>query len=121
MKGFTKFFLSRDRLGHPFSLNYLGSETHQTWFGAALSMVINILVLIILAQKTDAMLNMTDPEVQVFKRPIFEHEVEKAGEINFASHKMHIGFATYIRNEHTFEYGPIPPEVIVWSGNSRGK
>ena len=37
---------------------------------------------------------MTDPEVQVFKRSIFENEVEKAGEINFGSHRMNIGFAT---------------------------
>ena len=34
-------------------------------------------MLIILAQKTDEMLNMTDPGVQVFKRSIFENEVEK--------------------------------------------
>ena len=50
-------------------------------------------MLIILAQKTDEMLNMTDPGVQVFKRSIFENEVEKAGNVKFSSHRMNIGFA----------------------------
>ena len=59
----TKFLLGQDRLGHPFSLSYEGSETHKTWLGAGLSLVINILVLIILTQKIDAVLNMTDPDV----------------------------------------------------------
>ena len=93
MISFREFFLGRDRLGHPFSLNYRGSETHQTWLGAALSMIINILVLVILAQKIDELINMTDPEVQVFTRPIFQDEVEEAGETIFSSHKMNFGLA----------------------------
>ena len=64
------------------------------------------------------MLNMTDPEVQVFSRPIFKNEVEEAGDINFASHKMHIGFAIYKRDID--EFSPIPPEVIERSGINQG-
>ena len=63
MHRLTRFLLAQDRLGHPFSLNYEGSKTHKTWLGAGLSLVINILVLIILTQKIDAVLNMTDPDV----------------------------------------------------------
>ena len=84
-------------------------------------MVINILVLIILAQKTDEMLNMTDPEVQILSRPIFENEVEEAGEINFASHKMHMGFATHTKLDDIYSYEPISPEAIVWSGINTGR
>ena len=54
--------------------------------------MINILVLIILTQKTDEVLNMTDPDVQVNTRPIFKHEVEEADQINFDKHLLHIGF-----------------------------
>ena len=78
MLRFTKFLQSQDRLGHPFSLNYSGSETHKTWLGTGLSLVINVLVLIILAQKSIELIYMTDPNVQVNTRPIFKKEIEEA-------------------------------------------
>ena len=49
MTSFAKFLLDRDRLGHPFTLNYRGRSTHSTWLGAVISIGINVLVLIILA------------------------------------------------------------------------
>ena len=49
MTNFARFLLDRDRLGHPFSLNYKGRSTHNTWLGAVFSIGINVLVLIILA------------------------------------------------------------------------
>lgn len=51
MSNFAKFLLGWDRLGHRFSLNYGGNETHNTWLGTFFSMCINVLVLIILVQK----------------------------------------------------------------------
>ena len=92
MLRFTKFLLSQDRLGHPYSLNYRGSETHQTWLGTGLTLVINVLVLIILTQKIDEVINMNDPEVQVYRRPSLKSEVDEAGEVNFAKHNFNIGF-----------------------------
>ena len=87
--------LAQDRLGHRFSLNYEGRETHNTWLGTALSFVINILVLTILAQKSLEMVFMTDPEVQVATRPMLLKEVAELGEINLAKHKMSIGFVSW--------------------------
>ena len=49
MFSFAKFLLRRDRFGHPISVNYRGSETHQTWLGSLLSIGINFLVVFILA------------------------------------------------------------------------
>ena len=68
------------------------------------------------------MLNMTDPGVQVFKRAIFEKEVEEAGKINFGSHRMNIGFAItrYYKNEDgsttNDRYQPMPAEVLNYAG-----
>ena len=63
MPSFAKFMLGRDRLGHPFSLNYGGSNTHKTWLGSILSIGINVLLLIILVQKNIEMVYMTDPDL----------------------------------------------------------
>ena len=75
MASFTKFLLARDRLGHKFSLNYKGDESHKTWLGTSLSLFINILVLIILVEKTEELFLMRNPTVQVYTRPIFLEEV----------------------------------------------
>ena len=92
MLRFSKFLLSQDRLGHPYSLNYRGSETHQTWLGTGLTLVVNVLVLIILTQKIDEVINMQDPEVQVYTRPILKEELEEAGGVNFAKNMLNVGF-----------------------------
>ena len=38
--GLLAILLSRDKLGHPMSLNYKGAESHQTILGSILSIVI---------------------------------------------------------------------------------
>ena len=93
--------LAQDRLGHRFSLNYESRETQNTWLGTALSFVINILVLIILAQKSLELVNMTDPEVQVATRPMLKEKVAELGKINLAKYKMSIGFVVW---RYAWEY-----------------
>ena len=56
-----------------------------------------MLVLIILTQKIDAVINMTDPETQVNSRHILKSEVDEVGDVNFAEHKLQIGF--YLKKE----------------------
>ena len=75
MERFTSFLLARDRLGHRFSLSYKGRESHSTWLGTALSVTISILVLVILGVKLIEMVYMTDPDIQLYKRQIFQEEV----------------------------------------------
>ena len=96
--------LARDRLGHNFSLNYEGRDNHSTWLGTVLSFVINILVLIILTQKSAELFIMTDPSVQVTTRPMLEEEVDETGEIYLAKHKMPIGFIVW-RDKEQYEDG----------------
>ena len=119
--------LGQDRLGHHFSLNYKGVDTHQTRLGAVLSIGIKILVLIILGVNTIDLIWMTDPDSSVNMRAIFKEEVEEAGQINFGKHKMHIGFAVQSRTFYDAsigEYGatvelpkdPLTDEEVAFSG-----
>ena len=108
MKRFTKFLLAQDRVGHRFSLNYEGRETHNTWLGTGLSFVLNTLVLTILVQKTLEMVFMTDPEVQVATRPMLKNEVAELGKINLAKHKMSLGFVVW-RDAWRYESGEYDP------------
>ena len=65
MHSLFRFVLAKERLGHPFSLNHKGSETHNTWLGTVLTLAINVLVLIILAEKTIDLFLMRDPAVTI--------------------------------------------------------
>ena len=48
MRSFSKFLLSRDTLGHAYSLKYGGNDSYNTYVGAILSLGISVLVLIFL-------------------------------------------------------------------------
>ena len=84
MKAFANFLLGQDRLGHRFSLNFKGRETHNTWFGTLISLIITILVLIILSEKTLDMILMRDPSVQLSRRSMLRDEVEDAGVVKLS-------------------------------------
>lgn len=48
--------------------------------------------MIILGVKLIELVYMTDPDVQIFTRQIFQDEVKEAGIINLSEHQMRIGF-----------------------------
>ena len=91
MNRLLKLFLSRDRLGHSFSLNYGGSEMHATKLGALISVTIQLLVAILLVQKSIEVVDMNDPTVEVLSRPLFKEEVEDFGVINVDEYRFNIG------------------------------
>ena len=100
------FLLRWDRLGHPFALNYKGETSHQTRLGAFLSIGISLLVLIILLQKTIELVNMTDPNVQLNSRSIFQEEVEEAGLVSLDDYKFNIGIVYMELNQETHQHEP---------------
>ena len=44
----SNIFMSRDRLGHPITVNYKGEDTHKTKIGAFFSIGIQVMVTIFL-------------------------------------------------------------------------
>lgn len=63
MGGFLNFMLSQDILGHEHSINYMGDVTFNTKLGALLSIIIKILVLYQLVEKSIELLAMSDPGI----------------------------------------------------------
>ena len=95
MKNFAHFLLGQDRLGHRFSLNFKGRESHNTWFGTIISLTVTVLVLIILSEKTLDMVFMRDPSVQLSRRPMLKEEVEDTGTVNLSDLHLKIGFVIF--------------------------
>ena len=44
--GLLKFILARDSMGHRIGINYKGNDAHPTYFGALVTMIILIFVLV---------------------------------------------------------------------------
>ena len=80
--GFLKFFLARDMLGHPITINYKGEDTYKTNIGAFLSIGVQVMVLIFLAMKVIALIEMSDPNILIQDRPIYKEEVNDFGHIS---------------------------------------
>ena len=80
--GFLKFILARDVLGHPITINYKGEDTYKTKVGAFLSIGVQVMVLIFLAMKVIALIDMSDPNILIQDRPIYKEEVNDFGHIS---------------------------------------
>ena len=63
-------------------------------------------MLIILLQKTIEQVNMTDPNVQLNSRSIFQEEVEEAGLVSLNDYKFNIGIVFKELNQETHQFEP---------------
>ena len=97
--GFLKFLLARDSLGHDISINYQGSDKYNTYLGSIISISIYMLVLVQLATKMVALINMTDPQISSLTRPIYNTEVDEFGNLTFVDHRFNFGIYLRPRNQ----------------------
>ena len=103
------FLLARDTLGYPFQVFYKGKASHETIVGAIVSICIKVLVLTQLIQKTISLVNMTEPTIQSYVRPIYEHEANELGKLNLSENNFNFGvFFTSSGNPQPIE---IPESV----------
>ena len=91
MKSLSSFLMSRDVLGHPLSVNYKGSDTFPTKLGAFISMAVHFLVLAQLGLKLLELVNMSDPSILAYDRPIYDDELDDIGSIYLEEYSMHVG------------------------------
>ena len=82
MKFLSSFLMSRDVLGHPLSVNYKGSDTFQTKLGAFISISVQALVLTQLILKLLDLIEMNDPSILAYERPIYQDELDDLGVVN---------------------------------------
>ena len=74
MMGFLSLLISRDAMGHAFSINYKGADTYQTACGAILTLAIQLLTLVALVKLTLEMVEMSEPNIQSYERPLLLSE-----------------------------------------------
>ena len=101
--GLLSILLSRDELGHPIMLNYKGDENYPTKLGALLSIAVKVMMLIFLVQKTISVLDMTDPSIDYYERPLYTEEIDELADTNFSDNNFNAGIFFYNRGSDKVE------------------
>ena len=89
--GFLKFILAQDAMGHRIGINYKGKDAHTTYVGAIATMLIFVFVLVQLIESVKDLVDMENPNILSFMRPIYDSEQEEMGAINLAEHDFFVG------------------------------
>ena len=79
MRNFRQFLLSRDSLGHAYSLKYQGSDRYNTYVGAIISITISALVIVFLTQRLTSLIGMSEPTIEFHERILYEDEINTFG------------------------------------------
>jgi len=92
MSTFLAFFKDRDAHGTPVVLNFKGEETHKTWLGACLTIVINLIVFTYAVLKTNNMFQKNDPEAIQFA---VQKHLDDRGNYNLPEHRYNLAFSIF--------------------------
>ena len=97
MRFFSNLLLSRDAMGTPVSLNFRGNDKNPTKLGGLITIAVQALVLFTLVRRCTSLINMEDPSIQSFTRPIYAEEIEEFGEMKFSDYHFSVGVYVYGR------------------------
>ena len=110
--GLLSFLLSRDAMGHAFSINYKGNGAYPTLCGAILTIAIQVLTLVQLVKLSTEMIEMSEPIIQSYERPLLVSESIDYGELNFYDSFFSVGVVLHSDIENGFI--PLPEQVGSW-------
>ena len=110
--GLLSFLLSRDAMGHAFSINYKGNGAYPTLCGAILTIAIQVLTLFQLVKLSTEMIEMSEPNIQSYERPLLISETTDYGDLNFYDSFFSVGVVLFSESEVGFI--PLPEQVGSW-------
>ena len=93
MGSVASYLQSRDKFGHPFSVNYKGKKTFKTLFGAAITTIIQVLVLVIFLLKIMALMTMSNADIISYERPIYIDEITELDNMYMKDFNFNFGIA----------------------------
>ena len=74
-----RFLRNRDSYGHPIHLFYKGDESYQTYLGAFLTFLAQILTFVLFIGVVTEIIEMKEPIVSSFERPMLTSERNDLG------------------------------------------
>ena len=85
-----------DQFGHNFKLSYQGEETYQTRLGGLCTFILKVLTLIMIVVHTESMIEMDDPKIISYARPLSHQEKLEQKPVNFAEEGFGVGVTTLV-------------------------
>ena len=102
-----RLLVSFDQFGHNFKLSYKGEDTYQTRLGGLCTFILKVITLIMIVVQTKSMIEMDDPKIISYTRPLTRQEKIKHKPVNFDEEGFLFGFITFVNDWPSW----IPPEV----------
>ena len=102
-----RLLVSFDQFGYNFKLSYKGEETYQTRLGGFCTFILKVLTLIMIVMHTKSMIEMDDPKIISYARPLSYREKLEQKPLNFAEEGFLLGVATFVNGWPSV----IPPKV----------
>ena len=102
-----RLLVSFDQFGYNFKLTYKGEDTYQTRLGGLCTFILKVITLIMMVVHAKSMIEMDDPKIISYARPLTREEKIKHKAINFAEEGFLVGFVSYVNEWPSL----IPPEV----------
>lgn len=103
-----------DKFGSPINVNYKGQETYNTVLGGLCTLTVYVLSCVLILQASQEIIEMNDPIITDFSRPLPVSERENLVPINFDDYGLIFGLSSlYFSKERPFG-APVPPSVGSW-------
>ena len=109
---------SFDDFGHPITLTYKGEETYQSCLGGLLTFFVSAFTLAMAATKIQSVVQMSDPIVTSFSRPLTLAMREDLGALSFKDHHFNIGYVVVIDDDHPGQFPPEVGKIVAKNGGS---
>ena len=95
MNGILNFITGRDQFSSPISVNYNGNDTYGTKLGGILTLGVQVVSFAFLVQTLIDLVQMNDPTINAYDRPIYAEEDTEWGSINLNDYRFNLGVVPF--------------------------
>lgn len=98
---FSKAVRKFDDFGHPIALTYKGDDSHQSFLGGILTLMVMIFTATMVVIKIDQVVSMDEPAITSFARPLSDDHKKELGKVSLNDYHFNIGFSIGIQDKST--------------------
>ena len=88
-----------DDFGHPIALTYKGKDSHQSFLGGFITLMMMLFTATMVVIKIDHVVSMSEPTISSFSRPLSEDHREELGTISMKDYHFNIGYSIVIQDK----------------------
>ena len=88
-----------DALGHPIAVNFRGNESHQTIFGAVLTIAVKAMTLAFAINTIKDLWTMADPKIQIYEQILSKEQQKEISPMKFSALDFQLAMLTHFNGD----------------------